>query len=235
MGIDLNLRSKQLILLVASAVIYSLMFNWKFSLILVVSLAVHEMGHAWAIKRHGLEVGRIYFIPIFGASTNIKGKSPFDLPFEQRFPIAIMGLVWSLILAVAAAIAYRITGVPFYAGAASLGAVLICLNIIPLNLTDGGKILIPIALSHAKRETFAALSLTCVLVIQLMWENGFVFPLLLGLWGIHDFDSELKKGTAAPVPKELAIKYTASCLAILAITLGLLVYVSGDWLKYLVS
>ena len=61
---------------IGSLGVYAVIFNWKFALMLIGSLFVHEYGHVWAMKREGMAVKGMYFIPFLGAAAVGAGQFP---------------------------------------------------------------------------------------------------------------------------------------------------------------
>jgi len=63
-------------LFVASFASYAYMFTWQFAAVLMFSLFVHESGHVWAMKRYGLKVKGIYFLPFIGGAAVTESEFP---------------------------------------------------------------------------------------------------------------------------------------------------------------
>jgi putative peptide zinc metalloprotease protein len=79
-------------LISGSFVAYAYMFSWKFTLLILAFLFVHESGHIWAMKRRGMKTKGIYFIPFLGAAavTDQSFKSYKDEVFYSSYG-AVMG------------------------------------------------------------------------------------------------------------------------------------------------
>lgn len=58
----------KIVLVGASFTSYAYMFTWKFALMIIVMLFVHESGHIWAMKRYGVKTKGIYLIPFVGGA-----------------------------------------------------------------------------------------------------------------------------------------------------------------------
>ena len=113
------------------------------SALLFASVLVHELAHAVAARRQGLEVKRIT-LKVFGGNTELV-RDPSDPASELR--IALAGPVATLVLLVAFAVpGFAIDSVPAAARAvasnlALINALLLAFNLIPAIPLDGGRIL----------------------------------------------------------------------------------------------
>ena len=115
---------------------YALFWGWRFAVVLVLLLLVHEFGHYVTIRGYGLPARLPMFIPFVGAYT--VGGVPKNL--EHDAYIALAGPVTGL---GAAAICYAFgyqTHDAFWYMAAYLGAFLNLFNLIPAMPFDGGRI-----------------------------------------------------------------------------------------------
>ena len=116
--------------------VYALAFGWRFGLVLVLMLAVHEFGHYVTIRGYGLPARLPMFIPFVGAYT--VGGVPESL--EHDAYIALAGPLTGL---GAAAICFGFgfeTHSAFWYMAAYVGAFLNLFNMIPVLPFDGGRI-----------------------------------------------------------------------------------------------
>ena len=134
----------------ASMASYAYLFTWQFALLIMVMLFIHESGHIWAMRKCGMKIRGIYFIPFVGGAAVAEPRDGQILSMTEEVFIAIMGPVWGLALTIVTAIAYAQTGNPIFAAAASWMALVNLFNLIPINPLDGGRILVAIAKSiHA--------------------------------------------------------------------------------------
>ena len=111
------------------------------ALLFVVSILLHELGHAWEARREGLEVDGIT-LWLFGGVSQFKGGFPSA---GAEFRIAIAGPLVSLVLGVVFVL-IAIAGLPSAVDgvAAWLGYINIALlvfNLIPALPLDGGRVL----------------------------------------------------------------------------------------------
>src|SRR2546427_777808 len=85
------LKGGKILLAGASFATYAVLFSWKFALVLIGSLVVHEYGHLWAMKRYKLKTKGIYLIPLLGAAAVSEEAFPTR---KAEVVIAMMGPIW---------------------------------------------------------------------------------------------------------------------------------------------
>jgi len=122
----------------SSVAAYSIIFSWEFALLLMVFLFVHENGHVWAMRRAGMKVKGIYYLPLLGAAA--VGDSYFPNR-QSEAHIAIMGPMWGLALCVVTLIIWMITLNPFWAAITAWMSLINLINLLPVNPLDGGRVL----------------------------------------------------------------------------------------------
>jgi Zn-dependent protease/CBS domain-containing protein len=111
------------------------------ALLFVVSILLHELGHAWEARREGLEVDGIT-LWLFGGVSQFKGGVPSA---GAEFRIAIAGPLVSLVLGVVfvliaiAGLPSAVDGVAAWLGYINLA--LLVFNLIPALPLDGGRVL----------------------------------------------------------------------------------------------
>jgi len=111
--------------------------GWLFGLGFVAMIFVHEMGHAVAIRRAGLQAGWPVFIPFFGAMIALKGK-PATRAVEAR--IAYAGPLAGTAAALVAAGLFVLTGSRVWLALAYTGFFLNLFNLVPISPLDGGRV-----------------------------------------------------------------------------------------------
>jgi len=116
---------------------YAVFFGWKFGVVLIYLLFVHEMGHLVAAKQKGIKTSSAVFIPFLGALIGIK-EQPKDAATEAY--LAYGGPLAGLISVLPAIILYHFTGQPIWALVILLGAMLNLFNLFPISPLDGGRI-----------------------------------------------------------------------------------------------
>ncbi|HSD12982.1 MAG TPA: site-2 protease family protein, partial [Patescibacteria group bacterium] len=143
-----TLKLGKLALFGASFGAYAVMWNWKFAVVLLGSLFLHEMGHLWAMKRYGLKTKGVYFIPLLGAAAVSEDRFPSR---KAETVIALMGPLWGFGLALATFGGYLATREPIFAALAGWMAMINLFNLLPINPLDGGRVMKSIAYSVSSR------------------------------------------------------------------------------------
>jgi Zn-dependent protease len=115
---------------------YALLFGWKFGLVFVLLILVHEMGHFLTFRNFGAAVSLPLFIPGLGAFVS----SPMTADPARNAVAALMGPVFG-VAAAAVCWGYAVaTGEPFWFAAAYVGFFLNLFNLIPAFPFDGGRV-----------------------------------------------------------------------------------------------
>lgn len=158
----------------ASAAGYSLIFNWKVAVALMFQLFVHEYGHVHAMRRSGMKVRGIYFIPFAGALAVTEDS--FASRRQQAY-VALNGPIWgSMLIAIPVAL-YWWTQEPVFAAVASLWALINLFNLLPITPLDGGRVMQSFAYSYSSNLGLAvsvaglcgAVALGTALGFSLIW------------------------------------------------------------------
>jgi Zn-dependent protease len=159
--------------------VYALVFNWKFAVVIVTMLFVHESGHIWAMKRFGMRTKGIYFIPFFG------GMAVADDEFPSRKAevyISLMGPLWGLAYSLAALAIFEVSRSPMFAAVASWTALVTLFNLLPINPLDGGRVTKSIAYSiNGKVGLITMIAGMVLAVIIMMALNIWIFALIITL------------------------------------------------------
>jgi Zn-dependent protease len=115
---------------------YALFFGWKFAVVFVLLILVHEMGHFVTFRNFGTAVSLPLFIPGLGAFVS----SPMTADPARNAIAALMGPVFG-VAAAAVCWGYGIATVqPFWIAAAYVGFFLNLFNLIPAFPFDGGRV-----------------------------------------------------------------------------------------------
>jgi len=116
---------------------YALFFGWKFGVVFVLLILVHELGHYLTFRNFGISATLPFFIPGFGAFVSRRGPAP-SLTIDAIatlagpiFGIGAAGVCYSYALS---------TAEPFWYAAAYIGFFLNALNLLPIPPFDGGGI-----------------------------------------------------------------------------------------------
>lgn len=121
----------------ASVWFYGLFWGWKFGLVFVLLIAVHEFGHWLTMRYYGVPSSLPFFIPGLGALVNMRGTPPSA--FHESL-IALAGPLVGALGSAACAYAGFATRQPFWLAAAYLGMLINLFNLAPVMPLDGGRI-----------------------------------------------------------------------------------------------
>ncbi len=159
----------QVALVGASVASYSFLFDWRFAVIIVITLMFHEFGHMQAMKKMGMKVKGMYLIPFVGgaAVTTDRIKTRWENVF-----ISMMGPVYGLIMTVVFFCVYLVTDSSLAAGLASFSALLNLINLLPIVPLDGGQVVKSIAFSLHSKIGLAVLWLGIGLSVIITWQIG---------------------------------------------------------------
>jgi Zn-dependent protease len=172
---------------VISMASYTYMFTWKFAVMIMVLLFVHEYGHIFAMKRCGLKTKGIYFIPFLGAAAVT--EETFKSRRDEAY-IAIMGPIFGFVLSGIVLVVYMITDNTLFGAAAGWMAMINLFNLLPINPLDGGRIMKSIAFSTNSKLGYLFLTIGLVAsLILIIWAKIILFFIIL-LIGLLEFSFE---------------------------------------------
>jgi Zn-dependent protease len=201
---------------------YGITFGWPYACGLVGMIFVHEMGHFLAARRHGLDVGAPVFIPFVGAWVSIKDPS---VDVRTMAHVALAGPVLGSVAAFLSYLYYDETREPLWLAIAYAGFVLNLVNLIPIGMLDGGRIVKIVS----TRIWLAGVPL---LAAAFLWQPS---PLLLmiGIIALPELWQAMR-GRVAPVdprvPLSVRVQTGAAYLG-LAVALAILSYQAHDQLR----
>ena len=131
---------------VASAATYSLLFSWQFALAIMVQLFVHEYGHVHAMRRTGMKVRGMYFVPFLGALAVT--EDAFTSRRQQAY-VALNGPLWGSLLALVPTAMWLWSRDPMWATIAAWWALINLFNLLPIAPLDGGRVMQAFACSYS--------------------------------------------------------------------------------------
>ncbi len=156
----------------ASVWFYALFWGWKFGLIFVILIAVHEFGHWFTMRFYGVPSSLPFFIPGLGALVNMTGR-PASAFHESL--IALAGpLIGGLGSALCAYVGFT-THETFWLAAAYLGMLINLFNLAPVMPLDGGRIVGSIS----PRIWIAGLAVFIVAIIAFRILNPLIIILIV--------------------------------------------------------
>ena len=120
-----------------SIAVYAAIYSWKFAVGFVGLIFVHEMGHVLALKRRGIPIEGMFFIPFLGAAVSFK-KRPADPAVDAEISAAgpLAGWLGGLVCAAI----YAQNGEPFWLVMAHVTFLINLINLAPATPLDGGWI-----------------------------------------------------------------------------------------------
>jgi putative peptide zinc metalloprotease protein len=157
-------------LLIGTFALYSLVFSWKFAILIMVAIGWHESGHVWAMRRVGVPTRGFYFIPFLGGVA-IADRNYANL--RDKVIVAIMGPIWGMALGLVTWVAYLLTDNPFLGAAAYWQALLNLFNLLPANPLDGGQIFRSVFSSFGKKvaDVFGFVSILAFIVLWWFFKS----------------------------------------------------------------
>ena len=164
-------------LLAASFAGYAALYNWKFAILILVAVGWHEQGHVWAMRKMSIKTKGWYAIPFIGGAAIAEEKYR---TYGENAYIAIMGPIWGMLMALAAAGLYWVTGQPLWAATGAWMATLNLFNLLPITPLDGGQLIKSIAFSINKTLGVWFLGFSILLGVIVMWKfHILLFAILL--------------------------------------------------------
>lgn len=134
--------------IVASIIIWGLLSSWKFALVLVGSIFIHEYGHYYWMGREGIKDRDMFFIPPFGAVARSKEMWP-TRGSESR--IALAGPAFGLISVLIFFIFWFVSSFPIFAASVIVASYINLFNLLlPIAILDGGRVMKSILFSINK-------------------------------------------------------------------------------------
>lgn len=153
----------------ASAAAYTFVFSWEFALALLLQLFVHEYGHVHAMRRTGMRVRGMYFVPFLGAVAVT--EDAFSSRRQQAY-VALNGPIWGSLFTLLPAGAYALTRDPIFAAITAWWAVLNLFNLLPIVPLDGGRVLQALASSFSSALGLAVTGLALAAAVAVgTWLN----------------------------------------------------------------
>jgi Zn-dependent protease len=178
----------------ASAATYSLLFSWKFALAIMVQLFVHEYGHVHAMRKTGMKVRGMYFVPFVGALAVTEDSFTSR---RQQVYVALNGPLWGSLLALVPAGLWWWTADPIWATVAAWWALINLFNLLPIAPLDGGRIMQAFASSYSSGLGLAVSGLGLAAAVALASAAGFSLIWLVAVLGAMELAAEAQSRQGA--------------------------------------
>lgn len=180
----------------ASVATYSLLFSWKFALALMVQLFIHEYGHVHAMRRTGMRVRGLYFVPLLGAAAVT--DDAFSSRRQQVY-VALNGPLWGALAALVPIALWWWTGDGQWAAVTAWWALINLFNLLPIAPLDGGRVMHAFAASYSSGLGVAMSALGLAAAAALATALGFSLLWLVVALGAMELagEAQARAGTRA--------------------------------------
>lgn len=173
----------------------------------VVLLLIHELGHAAAIRSHGIKASWPVFIPFFGAMIALKERPPSR---EADAEISYGGPLWGTVASFVVISLYFLGRNPFWLGLGYTGLFLNMFNLTPVRPLDGGAI--------AEMFSHRAWILGGIVIIGLLVMNPFSPALLMVLMFVPRMLKRRTEDALEPLPDAVRRRWMFRYVGLLAFT-----------------
>jgi Zn-dependent protease len=179
--------------------LYAVFFGWKFGIVFVLLILVHELGHYVTFRNFGIAANLPFFIPGLGAFVATRGPAP-SLTIEAIATLAgpEFGIGASAICYAYAASTHE----PFWYAAAYVGFFLNALNLLPIPPFDGGGIAAAI---DPRLWLVGLVAFVAFLVFYGHWSSFTVIMVLLVAFGAIPRINALLHGRIDPRLRDVPI------------------------------
>jgi Zn-dependent protease len=187
------MHSKKLGLALLSFAVWTMLFSWKFAILIMVSIGFHEYGHIVAMRWRGLRTMGFYFLPLTGGVS--VSVDPYR-SYKDWSIVAIMGPVFGLILAIAMALLYYGTGFSIFASAAAFMCMVNAFNLLPIYPLDGA-LLLRTVVSSLRKDIWYPILIGCGVLggLAALYYRSFFAVFISGV-GLFMLSQEHKKMAA---------------------------------------
>lgn len=167
---------------------YAVVYSWKFALLLMIAVGIHESGHVWAMRYSGIKTRGFYFLPFVGGAAIAESSYK---TYRQNVFIAIMGPIWGTFLAIITGSLYYIDHNPFWAAAASWIAIMNLFNLFPVAPLDGSQLLRAISFSIEENIGKYLLFISLILSVLLTFLLNVSLISIVLILGMIELSGEL--------------------------------------------
>jgi Zn-dependent protease len=146
----------------------------------MIQLFVHEYGHVHAMRRTGMKVRGMYFVPFVGA---LAVTDDAFTSRRQQVYVALNGPLWGSLLALVPIALWLWQGDPLWAAVAAWWALINLFNLLPISPLDGGRVMQAFASSYSSGLGLAVSGLGLAAAVALASALGFSLIWLVAFLG----------------------------------------------------
>jgi Zn-dependent protease len=201
-------------LIFASLFFYAALFGWKFGVVFILLLLVHELGHLVTLRNFGIRASLPYFIPGLGAFVS----SPMSEDPVKNATAALMGPVYGVLASSACWIFGMQLHDQFWIACAYTGFFINLFNLVPAYPLDGGRVL---GVVDGRLYLLGAALLVAFIVLTRSFSGFSIIILAVVLW------QSIPRGIAAFRGVEDPLVQTISRRARIGVLLAYLVVVGA--------
>ena len=132
--------------IVAFIILGGILWDWKFAIMLIPILLVHELGHFIAMKIFGYRNVKMFFIPMLGAAVT---ANQMAVPGWKKVVVSLAGPLPGIVLAIPLGVAGIVLEQDWMLEAAALTAIINGFNLLPILPLDGGWVMHTLIFSRA--------------------------------------------------------------------------------------
>ena len=172
---QLSRLEKQILSVLFTVIVYSIIFNWQLALIICIGIGFHEMSHLWMAQRKGYPTGGFYLIPFVGGMAFV---CSWYKSYKDQAMVALAGPIGGGWLAILTAGLYWITGWSWLAATAMWMVYVNLFNLLPMSFMDGGQVMGTLTYSINRTVGMVAHVISSVLATVLITYLTFPSPIL---------------------------------------------------------
>lgn len=180
-----------LLSILASIVIWSLLYNLKLAVILITALFIHEYGHYYWMGREGIKDRDMFFMPPFGAVARTKEWWP---SYGAELRIALAGPAFGLISVLLFFVLWLVNPSSILLASVALACEINLFNLVlPVSIMDGGRV-IKSTLYSINRFLGDSFYVFGFIVLFMAYWYGYLHPifvLLIGFFIYQEFSATL--------------------------------------------
>ena len=176
-----KIHQKQVYSALFTALVYTVIFNWKIALLLMASAGFHEYSHLFAARKLGMKSKGFFLVPFVGGVALVGDR--YKTLWNQAI-VVIAGPFGGFVLAAVTAGVYLLTGIQFLAASATWMCMLNLFNLFPFSFMDGGQLLGTLTYSINRTLGLVCTTIsTVVAVVLLLWLSPIIGSLILIVGG----------------------------------------------------